>query len=52
MPPVGHAITITRLITDPTSKDNPDKQPGVLGDELREVAWVVHAWHVWPATKC
>jgi hypothetical protein len=38
MPPVGHSITLTRLVTDPTSKDNPDKQAGVIGDDLREVS--------------
>lgn len=37
MPPVGHSISLTRLVTDPTSRDNPDRQPGVIGDNLREV---------------
>jgi hypothetical protein len=45
MPPVGHSIAITRLVTDPTSKDNPDKQAGVIGDELREVSTGGIAWH-------
>jgi hypothetical protein len=39
MPPVGHSISLTRLVTDPTSRDNPDRQPGVIGDNLREVRW-------------
>lgn len=38
MPPVGHSISLTRLVTDPTSRDNPDKQQGVIGDNLREVS--------------
>lgn len=37
MPVVGHTISLTRIVTDPTSRDNPDRQPGVLGDNLREV---------------
>lgn len=37
MPVVGHTISLTRLVTDPTSRDNPDRQQGVLGDSLREV---------------
>jgi hypothetical protein len=37
MPLVGHSIRLTRLVTDPTSRDNPDKQQGVIGDNLREV---------------
>jgi hypothetical protein len=38
MPVVGHTISLTRLVTDPTSRDNPDRQQGVLGDNLREVS--------------
>lgn len=37
MPVMGHTISLTRLVTEPTSIDNPDRQPGVLGDNLREV---------------
>lgn len=39
MPPMGHSISLTRLVTDPSSRDNPDRQQGVIGDNLREVRW-------------